>query len=163
MKRTVLAVFLLAALSCAAWAQNGDWQQFDLFGGNGYPENGALTFSDDGMALKVSGAIRGAAGGYVIENRENLPFSGKTRLKIRVSGVQAADEYDALKLLKLELGNTTLTTATAGMMNRNDSGFINARNGEAEFDISRLRNIRKLNLVFFNCAVTDVKIEVFYR
>ncbi|MDR0637613.1 MAG: hypothetical protein LBG27_01705 [Spirochaetaceae bacterium] len=171
MKRMVLVTALLAAVLVAAlpvFAQTGGGRhQFDLFGGDGYKGSGStLRFDIDGMALKVSGTASGipnGGGGYVIDARENLAFSGNQRLIIRVSGVRGTDTFDAFKLLKLELNNAAQTTITDGMKNRNGPTFINARNGEAVFDISRLRNIRKINLVFFNCTVEAVKIEVFYE
>jgi hypothetical protein len=118
------------------------------------------------MALKVSGRASGisSGGGYVIETRENLEFSGRPRLIVKVSGITKADQFDMGKLLKLELNNAAQITVTDEMRNRNDPTFINARNGvEAVFDISQLRNIRKINLVFWNCTIADVKIEVFYE
>jgi hypothetical protein len=171
-KRMILVTALVAAvllLAVPVFAQTSSGrQQFDLFGGIGYNGSGsAIQFDMDGMALKVSGRASGISSGgggsYVIETRENLEFSGRQRLIIRVSGITEADQFDTGKLLKLELNNTAQTTVTDGMRNRNDQTYINARNGEAVFDISRLRNIRKINLVFWNCTVADVKIEVFYE
>jgi hypothetical protein len=117
------------------------------------------------MALKVSGRASGisSGGGYVIETRENLEFSGRPRLIVKVSEITRADQFDMGKLLKLALNDTAQITVTDEMRNRNDPTFINARNGEAVFDISQLRNIRKINLVFWNCTVADVNIEVFYE
>ena len=167
MNRGVLAGLLIMAAG-TVFAQTGSSrQQFDLPGGNVYNQVGsALTFENEGMALKVSGTASGVAGGgggYVIEIEENLEFSGGRRLIVNVSGIKNTDKFDAFKLLKLELNDKAQTTVTAGMKNRNDPDYINARNGEAVFDISRLRNIHKINLVFFNCAIEDVKIEVFYE
>jgi hypothetical protein len=162
MKKRVLAGILLAA-ALPLFAQDGR-QQFDLFGGNVYKDKSpALQIVNDGAALVVSGTATGGGGGYVIETRENLEFNGRERLIVKVSGVKSTDRYDAQKLLKLELNDRVQTTVTAGMKNRNDPAYINARDGEAVFDISALRNIRKLNLVFFNCAMSGVKIEVFYE
>jgi hypothetical protein len=166
MNHCVLTGLLLAA-ALPLFAQDGGRQQFDLFGGNVYNEKSpALRIINDGPALLVSGTASEDGGGYVIESRENLEFSGKKRLIIKVDGVKTTDKtdkFDASKLLKLELGNKPQTTVTAGMKNRNDPTYINARNGEAVFDISGLRNIRKINLVFFNCTVEGIKIEVFYE
>jgi hypothetical protein len=163
MKRRILAGLLLAA-ALPLFAQEGGRQRFDFFGGIVYNKKSpALRIAVDDLGLKVSGTASEDAGGYVIEIRENLEFSGRRRLIVKVSGVTGADKFDAGKLLKLELNNAPQTTVTAGMKNRNDSTYINARNGEAVFDISGLRNIRKINLVFFNCTVADVKIEVFYE
>jgi hypothetical protein len=162
MKRIVLLCAVLTA-ALALSAQEGEWQEFDLFGGYSYPDGSALSFASDGAGLLVTGTASKAAG-YVIEaNRQNLVFSGKSRLKIKVSGITGKEKFDAAKLLKLELANEVMNTSTAGMKNLNDPDYINARNGEAEFDISRLRNIRKINLVFYDCTVADVKIEVFYK
>jgi hypothetical protein len=36
------------------------------------------------------------------------------------------------------------------------------KDGKAAFDISALQEIRKTGFVFFNCAVDDLKPEVFY-
>lgn len=148
------------------FAQTGnDGEQIDLFGGISYNETSpTLRFNVDGMALQVSGtasAVQG--GGYVIDAREPLVPNGSRQLIVRVSGISGADTFDMSKLLKLELNDSPRTTVTDGMKNRNDPTFINARNGEAVFDISRLRNIRKINLVFFNCTLTNLRIEVFYR
>jgi hypothetical protein len=163
----VLAIALIAAVLPVFAQTGGGRQQFDLFGGKGYNGSGStLRFDMDGKALKVSGTASGISnggGGYVIETRENLEFSGKQRLIVKVSGITGADRFDTGKLLKLELNNTAQITVTDEMRNRNDQAYINARNGEAVFDISRLRNIRKINLVFWNCTVADVKIEVFYE
>jgi hypothetical protein len=166
MKKMILASAIIAA-ALPVFAQDGR-QQFDLFGGNSYNSSGStLKFAIDDMAVRVSGTasgdINGGGGGYVIDAKINLAFSGSQRLIVRVSGISGADKFDAFKLLKLELDNKAQATVTEGMKNRNDPVYINARNGEAVFDISRLRNIRKINLVFFNCAVSDVKIEVFYE
>jgi hypothetical protein len=165
MKNMILVSVLIAA-ALPVFAQTGR-QQFDLFGGEGYNRSGStLQFDTDGMALKASGTASGVAnggGGYVIETKENLPFTGRQRLIIRVSGAGGADKFDAFKLLKLELNNAAQTTATEGMKNRNDPAYLNARNGEAVFNISGMRNIRKINLVFFNCTVADLRVEVFYE
>lgn len=56
------------------------------------------------------------------------------------------------KLLKLEVNDSALVTDTAAMKNLNDASYINARNGEAVFDITGL-SITKLNFVFWNCNI----------
>jgi hypothetical protein len=167
MKRAVLAGMLAAALPLLAQTDGG-WRQFDLFGGSAYNGAGStLNISPTGAGIRVSGTASGiqigGGGGYVIDIPQNLEFSGRSRLKIRVSGIRDTDKFDAWKLLKLELNNTARITETTGMRNGNDPLYINARNGEAEYDISLLRNIRKLDLVFFNLTVAEVKIEVFYQ
>jgi hypothetical protein len=165
MKKTVCAGLLLA-MALPLLAQTGG-EQFDLAGGDDYNGPGStLRFALDDMALRVSGRASDAArggGGYVIEARQNLEFSGSRRLTVRVSGIGGADTFDALKLLKLELDNKPQATMTPRMRNRNDPTYINARNGDAVFDISGLRDIRKIDLVFFNCAITNLKIEIFYE
>jgi hypothetical protein len=167
MKRLIFAGALFLAAAAVFAQQAGGRQQFDLFGGDGYNGTGSqLVFALDGPALKVSGTASGAAnggGGYVIETKEPLEFNNKSRLIVKVTGIRGTDTFDAVKLLKLELNDRAQTTVTPGMLNRNDAYYINARDGEAVFNISALRNIRKINLVFFNCTITDMKIEVFYE
>jgi hypothetical protein len=159
MKGMVLAILLPAALPLFAQSAGGR-QVFDLFGG--ISGGGELRCTVDGTALLVSGKTVDARG-YIIHSAEDLEFSGKSRLILKVSGIIPDDVFDMGKLLKLDLNDAPQRTITPGMRNRNDPDYINARNGEAVFDISRLRNIRKINLVFFNCTVGDVKIEVFYE
>jgi hypothetical protein len=126
----------------------------------------SLNFTVEDGALVVSGTASGVSpgggGGYIIESRGNLEFDGYRKLIVKVSGISAADRFDAQKLLKLELNKRPQQTLTPGMKNRNDPDYINAQNGEAEFNLSGLRNIKSINLVFFNCAVSGVRIEVFY-
>jgi hypothetical protein len=163
--------FLAGALLMAAMAvfaqQPGGRERFDLFGGNDYNKASSnLVFGFDDLALKVSGTASGGAGGgagYVIETREPLEFNKGNRLIVKVSGIRITDKFDAVKLFRLELNGAAQRTETQTMRNRNDPDYINARNGEAEFNLSNLRNIRKIELVFFNCTVGDVKIEMFYE
>jgi hypothetical protein len=162
-------MILLSALIAAAlpvFAQTGSGRQrIDFFGGDGYNDTSpTLRFAVEGTALKVSGTASDAkGGGYVIDVKENLVPNSAKQLILKVSGIGGTDKFDAFKLLKLELNNAPQTTVTDTMRNRNDRTYINARNGEAVFDISRLQNIRKINLVFFNCTVADLKIEAFYE
>jgi hypothetical protein len=163
--RKTMAAGMLLAVALPLLAQAGDRQPFDLFGGVTYGD-GSMRFASEGAALKVSGTAHGSGysvAGYVISGPEDLPFSGRNRLIVRVSGIKPTDEFDVMKLLKLELDSKAQSTISPGMKSYNDPHYINARNGEAEFDISRMGNIRKLNLVFYNCTVSDVKIEVFYE
>jgi hypothetical protein len=121
-----------------------------------------LRFTLDGTALLVSGEVRGT-GGYIIQSAEDLEFSGKSRLTIKVSGIGESDVFDMGKLLKLELNSIPQRTITPGMRNRNDPDYINARNMETVFDLSALAEIRKIELVFYNCRVANLKLEVFYE
>jgi hypothetical protein len=163
MRRTILTGLLALAAALPLFAQEG-YRQFDLFGGNVYKDKSpALQIANKGPALLVSGTVTEGGGGYVIDTRENLEFSDSNLLIVKISGVKSTDRYDAQKLLKLELNDKAQTTVSAEMKNRNNATYINARDGEAKFDISRMGNIRKLNLVFFNSAMSGVKIEVFYR
>jgi hypothetical protein len=157
-------------LTAALWlyAQQGGRQQFDLFGGNGYKgTDSMIKFTNEDMALVVSGRASGVVprggGGYIIETRENLEFSGGTRLIIRVSGLDDRDVFNGRRMYKLELNKRPQQTITAGMKNRVDPDYVNARNGEAVFDLSRLGGIKSINLVFFDCTVANLKIEVFYE
>jgi hypothetical protein len=165
-KREIITGIALAALLLPAgsgvFAQQGGLQVFDPFGG--IEDGRGLRFTLEGAALLVSGKTAPAGtGGYIIQSAEDLEFSGKSRLIIKVSGIGESDVFDMSKLLKLELNNIPRRTITPGMRNRNDPDYINARNTDAVFDISALAEIRKINLVFFNCTVADVKIEVFYE
>jgi hypothetical protein len=159
-------------LVTAAWslvAQEDGRHVFDLYGGVMYRGTGSQTLkiTVEGAGLVVSGRASGVTpgggGGYVIEARENLEFNGYKTLIIKVSGISDADNFDTSKLLKLELNKRARQTSTTAMRNRNDPDYINARNEEAEFDLSALRNIRSVNLVFFNCEMKNVRIEMFYQ
>jgi hypothetical protein len=174
MKKTMITAMLTGLLVTAALplcAQVGaDRQRFDLLGGKSYDGQGTSTmrFVNDGMGLRVSGMASGFPGGgagFVIDSKIYLDFSvsGASRLIISVSGITETDRFDQQKLLKLELNNVPQRTITEEMRNANDNDYINAQDGEAVFDISRLRNIRKINLVFYNCTIEDLKVEVFYE
>jgi hypothetical protein len=168
MKQTALTMALLMAAWCLS-AQEDPGEQFDLYGGTVYRGTGSQTLNIvvEGMGLVVSGKASkvtpGGGGGYIIESRENLDIDGHKTLIIRVSGINESDEFNLRKLLKLELNKTPQQTATTAMRNRNDPNFINALNGKAVFDISLVRNIRSINLVFFDCTMENVKIEMFYK
>jgi hypothetical protein len=160
-KIIMLIVILAAGMSLAA--QTPGRAQFDFFGGQSFngPRAG-MTFANKGPALAISGAARGVEG-YLVSSEDDLEFSGRQRLIIAVSGITENDAFDMAKLLKLELNGEPQITLTPGMKNRNDRDYINARNGEAVFDLTGLENIRRISLVFFNCAVADLKIAVFYE
>jgi hypothetical protein len=168
MNKTVLTAVLLTAAWCL-FAQQGIDEPFDLYGGVVYRGTGSqtLNFTLEGEGLVVSGRASGVTpgggGGYIIESRENLEFNDYKTLIIRVSGIDKSDEFNLQKLLKLELNKTPQQTFTTAMKNWDDPNFINALEGEAEFDLSKARNIRSVNLVFFNCKTEKVKIEIFYR
>jgi hypothetical protein len=157
---------MLAAAWCLS-AQQGR-QQFDLYGGVLYRGTDSQTL--DGiietkglvMVGRASGTTPRGGGGYIIEAREFLEFNGYNRLFIRVAGITDGDRFNMGKLLKLELNKTPVRTTTTAMRNRNDPDYINAVNGEAEFDLSRVRNIRSINLVFYDCEMNGVRIDVFY-
>ncbi|MDR0638962.1 MAG: hypothetical protein LBG27_08725 [Spirochaetaceae bacterium] len=170
MKQTAFAVVMLAA----AWrlfAQQGGRQQFDLSdGGRLYRGKDTLSLdvTFDGKALVMSGTASGVTrggGGYIIARfLKKLKFSGSKKLFMRVSGISGEDDrFNMYKLLKLELNGIAQRTVTPAMRNKNDPDYINARNKEAEFDISGMRFIRSINLVFYDCAMKKVKIEVFYE
>jgi hypothetical protein len=163
------AVFTVM-LASALWlyGQQGGRQQFDLFGGNGYDgEGSSLRFTIEGMGLAVSGRASGTVprggGGYIVETREKLEFSGKNRLIIRVSGIDDNDVFSDRRMFKLELNKKPQQTLTPGMKNRIDPDYLNARNGEAVFDIPKRQDIKSINLVFFDCTLGNLNIEVFYE
>jgi hypothetical protein len=157
-----------AALLAAAWglfAQQSVRQQFDLSGGYRYRDGSStLDFTVEGKALVVSGTASGkAGGGYIIESSDNMEFNGFQKLILRVSGISEYDRYNVKKLLKLELNGTSQRTITQAMRNRGDPDYINAQNEDAVFSLSDMRNIKSINLVFFDCAMNNVRIEVFYE
>jgi hypothetical protein len=167
MKRMALTMVMLTA-ACSLFARQGNRQQFDWDGGTSYKgTSSSLNFTIEDTVLTVTGKASkvtpGGGGGYVIEAKDNLIPNSAKQFFIKVSGIDGADDFDAFKLLKLELNDDPKITLTPGMRNRNDPTYINARDGEAVFDISRLRNIRKINLVFFNCIVANLRIEAFYE
>jgi hypothetical protein len=166
MKRIALAMMMLTAAWCLFAQQSG--KTFDLYGGNPYQDRSStLNFTVENSALVVSGRASGVTpgggGGYIIESRDPLEFDGYKTLIIKVSGISENDRYNMRKLLKLELNKEARQTITPVMRNRNDPDYINARNEEAEFDISKVQNIKSINLVFFDCEMEAVRIEVFYR
>jgi hypothetical protein len=152
----------------AAWrlfAQQDGRQMFDLSGGERYRDDSStLDFTVEGNALVVSGTASGkAGGGYIITSSDDMQFSGYQKLFIRVSGISEYDRYNGKKLLKLELNGIAQRTVTPAMRNKNDPNYINAQNEEAVFDISKVKNIKSINLVFYDCAMNSVRIEVFYE
>jgi hypothetical protein len=165
--KTMMALgVLLAAAALPVFAQEaGGRRAFPLVEGTAYPEEGPekLTFAVSGAGLRVSGRAGTGGAGYVIDAPEVLAFSGWDRLIIRVSGLTEGDSFDSFKMLKLELDDGAQATITEGMENFNDPAYINALEGEAVFDLSGLGDIHKINLVFFNCAVAGLEVEVFYE
>jgi hypothetical protein len=169
MKRIALTMMMLTA----AWrlfAQQPPGEQFNLADGTLYRGTGSssLNYAVENGALvmfgKASGVTPGGGGGYIITSAKgNLEFSGYKTLIVKVSGISEADRFNMRKLLKLELNGRAQQTVTETMRNRNDPDYINARNVEAKFEISKMRNIKSINLVFFDCEREAVKIEVFYR
>jgi hypothetical protein len=168
MKKTVLTAVLLTAAWCL-YAEDTNEIPFDLYGGVVYRGTGSqtLNFTLEGKGLVVSGTASGVTprggGGYIIESRGNLEIDRCKKLIIRVSGIGVNDRFNGRKLLKLEINKRALPTNTPTMKNRNDPDYINAVEGEAEFDISTVRDIRSVNLVFFDCEMEKVKIEMFYQ
>jgi hypothetical protein len=160
-------MMMLTAAWCLFAQQPGE--PFDLDGGTVYRGTGSqtLNFTVEGKGLVVSGTASGVTsgggGGYIITSKGNLEFEGYKTLIIKVSGISEDDRYSERKLLKLELNKKAQQTITPAMRNRNDPDFINAVEGEAEFDISKVREIESINLVFFDCEMEAVRIEVFYR
>jgi hypothetical protein len=73
------------------------------------------------------------------------------------------DRYDHSKLFKLELGKRSVITGTIPMKNRNDNTYVNARNGECVFSIPAPGKVRKIELVFYNCTLSGLKLEMFVK
>ena len=161
MKKTLLLVILFMVALGTAAAQQGGREAYDLFGGEAWVKEGDLNVRHDGLGLVFSGTAGRGGAGYVVESR-NLGLERKQRFILVVSGITDADKFDFGKLLKLELnGNAAIVTSGREGMNRNDPNYLNARNVEYVFDISNIRNIRKINLVFYNCSIGSVEIKVF--
>ena len=129
-----------------------EWEEFDPFGWDLWGENTGSTLrvrdAETGLGVVFSGSVNDKSAGYVIES-ENLGLRGKQRLKLVISGIENTDRFDQSKLLKLELNGRAQRTQNGAGMNRNDPDFINARNGEYIFDLTRPENILKINWVFF--------------
>jgi len=170
MKKTILAGILLAAGLVTAAAQQRE--VFDMFGWELYlkrdstmreraADNGGVTFY--GMASKQGSKGEEGGAGYVIEGKESesLGLNGKQRIILEVSGISDTDEFDMGKLLKLELNGRPVQTHNKTGMNRNDPSFINARNREYVFDLANLGNIRKINIMFYNCTVRALTLRMF--
>jgi hypothetical protein len=162
MKKAVLMGFVLT-VTLAAFGQQSPRPPFDLFGGNIWPPSGStLSITSEGMAIRIIGRIGAKGSGYLLESN-SLGLSGKRRIILSITGIGGNDSFDAFKLLKLEINDRPLTATMPGMVNRNDPTYINAREGEVIFDISGIRQISKINFIFFNCTVSSpgVKIEMF--
>jgi hypothetical protein len=152
----------MLGLAVALFGQQPGREQYDLIGWNTWPKGSTLTITGDGMGIRVFGRAGANAAGYVIESN-NLGLSGKRKIILKVSGITGKEQFDSGKLMKLEINDTALRTGTPNGSNRDDPGCINARNSEYEFDVSRIRQIGKINFVFFNCTIAEpgFKIEMF--
>ena|GEM_PF-2945653 len=139
-------------------------EPFDLSGGIVWPVQGGLHVQNEGRILVFSGSLDNRrTAGYVIES-SNLGLDQKQRLILDVSGIIASDRFDLNKLLKLEINDHALTAmGSSKSMNINDPNFLNAQNGRYVFDISNIEYIRKINLVFYNSSIGNVKIAMFIR
>jgi hypothetical protein len=161
MKRKVLAGIVFFALAQGAFGQ--EWERVDMGGWNVY---GTLKFTEfdagEGyVGILVSGTTSKGSG-YVVE-ASDLGFAGKKQIMIKISGVDAGrDRYDYSKLFKLELNSQPINTGTGLMKNRNDDTYVNARNGECVFSLPAER-IRKIELIFYNCTVSGLKLEMFMK
>ena len=157
-KALVFGILFTMAVSMTT-AQQSSREPFDFFGGALWLQEGNLQmWHDDDYALVFSGTAGRGGAGYVIESR-NLGLERKQRLILVVSGIVTSDRFDLNKLVKLEINGIPIQSG--GNMNRNDPNFLNARNGEYTFDISGIVDIRKINLVFVNCSIGNVKIVMF--
>jgi hypothetical protein len=180
-KRSVKRIALTMIMLAAAWhlfAQQEKRQQFNLSGGRLYRDDlSTLDFTVEGKALVVSGTASGVpkgGGGYIVPKDgggyiialflKKLEFSGSKKLIIKACGISERDNFNMYKLLKLELNGKARRTISPKMKNKNDPDYINARNNEeAEFDISGIWRITSINLVFYDCTMNRVKIDVFYE
>ena len=160
MKKTLIISILFITLTIFS-QENDHGDKFDLFGGIIYPDNSLnISFEDDGGIIVSGEAGNGA--GYVIES-DDLGLTGRNILTMKITDLTNESHFDSFKLLKLEINNNPIITDTMRMKNRNDSTFINARNGIAKFNIGSLGIIQKINLVFYQCTLQNVKVEFFIR
>jgi hypothetical protein len=161
-KQKILTSIVFFALPQVTFGQ--EWERVDMGGWDTY---GTMTFAEfdagEGyVGIRVSGTTSGGSG-YVIEAAD-LGFEGKKQIMIRISGVEAGkDRYDHSKLFKLELDNRPVVTDTVPMKNRNDNRYMNARNGECVFPIPAPGRVRKIELVFYNCTLSGLKLEMFMK
>ena len=124
----------------------------------GWTPWGSLQIRNAGDGIVVSGTTSSNSG-IAIETR-NPGLGGRNRIILEISGITETDDFDVGKLVKLEINNVARSD-TGGNMNRNDPEYLNARNGEYIFDISALRDIRKIELVFHKCTVKSLRIDMF--
>jgi hypothetical protein len=167
MKRTVaLCVVLSGVLS--AFAQQDDYQQFSMDGWNVYNGTGSsLRIKNDRQGIVVSGtasAVPKGAAGYVLETKTDIRgLAGKTRVKFKVSGIAGNDAFRSRQLFKLEINGKPLVSVSPGMTGTDDERYVIPKNDEFIFDLSNMRSIRKIELVFWNLTVSNVRIEMFVR
>lgn len=161
MKKTVLLGILLVTGFVVLAAQQ--WEEFDGFIiGEMYGEDKGSTMSvrHNDLGLVFSGSANEEGAGFVLES-DNMGLDGKRRLKLEISGIESTDVFDRGKLLKLVLNADVAKTANNTGMNRADSEYINARNGEYIFNLVRPEDIVKINLVFYKCTVRNLSIRMF--
>jgi len=160
MKKTFLLVILLAVGFAAVSAQQ--WEEFDLFGGEMYGEKtgSTLNVQYDGTALVFSGTTNEKGAGYVIESL-NLGIDVNKRIMLEISGIRNTDNFDHGKLFKFVLNNNYVSTQNSRDMNRNDPQFLNARDGIYIFEISNMRGILKINIVFYNSTIQNLKVKMY--
>jgi hypothetical protein len=141
-----------------------EWEAYDLFGGETYGEKTGSTLKVRSVqeGLVFSGFANNRSAGYVIEST-NLGLNGKKQIKLEITGIEDADKFSSVKLLKLELNNTPVKPQNIRDRNRNDENFLNARDGEYIFDIEQIANILKINFLFFDCTVRNLSVKMFVR
>jgi hypothetical protein len=164
--KKVLILYIVLSAALPAFAQQDGYDPFPLLGWTFYKSAGSnLNAQTDGLGIIVSGA--GSGGSVVQVQTGDLGLGGKTRLKVTVSGIVDAggnaDVFNRSRLFKLEINGTPLATVTPGMINLVDRTYVNALNYEFEFDISAIRSIRKMELVFFDMKVSALKIGMSVR
>jgi hypothetical protein len=165
MKRIVaLCVVLSGVLS--AFAQQDNYQQFRMAGWNVYNGTGSsLKIKNDGPGIVVSGtasAVDKGGAGYVLETKTDIRgLAGRTRVKFKVSGITGNDAFRNDQLFKLEINGKPLVSISPGMTGMTDEKYVISENGEFIFDLSNIRSIRKIELVFWNLTVSNVRIEMF--
>ncbi|GHT50296.1 hypothetical protein FACS1894102_5700 [Spirochaetia bacterium] len=164
MKKIMCLSIVLILSASVTWAQE-NWSSIDMFGWNKYTDSSpTIRINADESGILVSGRASARGAGYVKESKKDIGFDGKRKIKFVISGVNNdKDNYDSSKLFKLELNGIPQTPTSPGMINGNDVSFVNARNGECIFDISKIREIRKINLFFFNCEMSNVRITIFVQ
>jgi hypothetical protein len=137
-----------------------DSRQYDLSGGIPYSTGSTLEVRGDKKALVVSGAAGREGAGYFIQPPDTA-LAGKKKITVKIAGVSKTDRFDKEKLFKLEINDKTVPTETEGMANKSDATFVNAANGECVFYINSFDEIYKLDFVFINCDVKQIKLSLF--